>query len=803
MQEPTAPDARPQWPNGANGDARDAAPSPASVWPPIQLWEGGNTAPVEGAAGEDPGNAGRRHLSELFRRRSDGGIAGSEAADESTSPNLMRPPQPGPHRPAPGSAPAPQPPAAPGPSGGLQPMGHPQAAAQPGPGESGPAPDHRPPPAEAYGYTEAPTGEFPRWGTGLVPQTEPPAPKPPPPPPGPPARPAGPHSAEPMTDRTLPRMDRKPPASPPGTAPPGTAPSGIAPPDESRAPAGPPQRRADRGHAAPGEPGERNGRMSRLIPPGLLPPDRAPASGEQPTGALPAVGGPPSPQPTEPPRRVAQGRVAVPPPSRNGHLAAPGPAGAAPGVNGAPRETADPRENAAPREIGGTREVGRPGVADGPGPHAPDSSRGQTRARPAADPASAPAAEPAAGPVAEPTPPRRGFADPLSDPLPDDALAPPHVAQPQAVQPATTPPAAQPQEPQRAAPQNAGADALLSGPAMSWSDLMRQDAEAASGPAPTPEDPRDHVVPRQFAGAPRPLPPQAEATAETPDQPAPGPEQAPGPELAPGPEPAAPGESGDADAEFIATAAIYEPGAEPPYQPDPDTVLTAVRELPGVRDAELVGEPGQQQVLRLDLVGSVDPHVVGRQAAELLRDRLGLHAAVRARSQRVSEPPRTPGEESPRDGGRRSRREGDKPFNPFGEVAGLPVSVEQVQVVTAGLEAAVEVGLAIGGVRVAGRASGPAHDWHVLRAAVTATIEALGMLLAGRARLALEYAEVVSAGPSKVAVVSLLWLSSTGAERIAGAAPVAGEPPDAAVLATIAAVRGQLPDLLGRPAIES
>lgn len=117
--------------------------------------------------------------------------------------------------------------------------------------------------------------------------------------------------------------------------------------------------------------------------------------------------------------------------------------------------------------------------------------------------------------------------------------------------------------------------------------------------------------------------------------------------------------------------------------------------------------------------------------------------------------------------------------------------------VTAGLEAAVEVGLAVQGVRVAGRASGPAHDWHVLRAAVTATTEALGMLLAGRGRLALEYADLVVAGPSKVAVVSLLLLSGTGPERVAGAAPLAGEAPDAAVQATIAAIRHRLPELLG------
>jgi hypothetical protein len=224
---------------------------------------------------------------------------------------------------------------------------------------------------------------------------------------------------------------------------------------------------------------------------------------------------------------------------------------------------------------------------------------------------------------------------------------------------------------------------------------------------------------------------------------------------------------------------------------DAATVLTAVRELPGVRGAELVGEPGRPQVLRLDLVASVDPHTVGRQAAALLRDQLGVNAAVRARS--LAEGPALPS-------GRQVPERQEPATRPEGRRA-LTVSVEQVQVVTAGPEAAVEVGLAASGVRVAGRASGPAHDWHVLRAAVTAATEALGMLLAGRARLSLEYAEVVSAGPAKLAVVSLLLVSGEGTERVAGAAPVTGEAPAAAVRATIAAVEHRLPHLLDDAAI--
>jgi hypothetical protein len=288
----------------------------------------------------------------------------------------------------------------------------------------------------------------------------------------------------------------------------------------------------------------------------------------------------------------------------------------------------------------------------------------------------------------------------------------------------------------------------LPGSAPSWLELLRREAAASEPPQPTvPRQPDSRTAEQPF------VVPQVEESARRP-------------EVGDGPQ----HETRGADAA---------------------TVLTAVRELPGVRGAELVGEPGRQQVLRLDLVATVDPHVVGRQAAALLRDQLGVQAVVRARTHQE-------GQSAPRN---RRREDGPPAISGPFEKSGPAVTVEQVQVVTAGLEAAVEVGLAAAGVRVAGRASGPAHDWHVLRAAVTATIEALGMLLAGRARLALEYAELVSAGPSRVAVVSLLLVSTGGTERVAGAAPVLGEPPDAAVVATIAAVRHRLPELLDDAAI--
>ncbi|MGH3657202.1 MAG: hypothetical protein ACRDUA_11125, partial [Micromonosporaceae bacterium] len=120
-----------------------------------------------------------------------------------------------------------------------------------------------------------------------------------------------------------------------------------------------------------------------------------------------------------------------------------------------------------------------------------------------------------------------------------------------------------------------------------------------------------------------PMQPVVAAPDTTPTMPTPVPAPwATGP--APVPPPAAP----DVPQEDSSRAEPAAPRQTPPTTGGADngadagaaTVLTAVRELPGVRDAELVGEPGRQQVLRLDLVATVDPHTVGRQAAALLKD---------------------------------------------------------------------------------------------------------------------------------------------------------------------------------------
>ncbi|MEV0649707.1 hypothetical protein AB0I28_31070 [Phytomonospora sp. NPDC050363] len=203
---------------------------------------------------------------------------------------------------------------------------------------------------------------------------------------------------------------------------------------------------------------------------------------------------------------------------------------------------------------------------------------------------------------------------------------------------------------------------------------------------------------------------------------------------------------------------------------DDEAVLIAVRELSGVHDAELYTDPTGARRLRLDLDTAADPDAVSAKATRLLADRLGVRAQPRTTQAYAF--PRPPS-------GVQTR-----------------AVVEQVQVSTSGFETTVEVGLNVEGHRAIGRATGPAVDWHVLRTAADATIDAVATLLGDRGRCVVEHASVVPAGALRVAVVVVLMLTEAGAEQLAGAAPVAGDNRQAMVHATMSALNRRLEVLL-------
>jgi hypothetical protein len=130
------------------------------------------------------------------------------------------------------------------------------------------------------------------------------------------------------------------------------------------------------------------------------------------------------------------------------------------------------------------------------------------------------------------------------------------------------------------------------------------------------------------------------------------------------------------------------------------------------------------------------------------------------------------------------------------------VRLEQVDVVTHGLEATIEVRLTADGAPAAGMASGPAVDGYMLRLCASAAAAAVDELLYDsatalpRGRCFVEHAAVVPFGSCDVAVVVLLLVCNGWVEQLAGSALVAGDQRQAVVRATLAAVTPRLDALL-------
>ncbi|MFF5200255.1 hypothetical protein [Micromonospora parva] len=136
-----------------------------------------------------------------------------------------------------------------------------------------------------------------------------------------------------------------------------------------------------------------------------------------------------------------------------------------------------------------------------------------------------------------------------------------------------------------------------------------------------------------------------------------------------------------------------------------------------------------------------------------------------------------------------------------GGVPGPRVVIDHVQVSTFGLDANVEVRLLAGADSASGYATGPAVDGYVLRLCAVAAAAAVDELLRGadnaeRGRCFVEHAAVVPFGNCEVATVVALLVCEGWVEQLAGSALVAGDPRQAVVRATLAAVNRRLEALL-------
>jgi hypothetical protein len=114
----------------------------------------------------------------------------------------------------------------------------------------------------------------------------------------------------------------------------------------------------------------------------------------------------------------------------------------------------------------------------------------------------------------------------------------------------------------------------------------------------------------------------------------------------------------------------------------------------------------------------------------------------------------------------------------------------------------VEVRLIAGGETTVGHSTGPAVDGYVLRLCASAAAAAVDELLRGaaqpsdRGRCFVEHTAVVPFGNCEVATVVVLLVCDGWVEQLAGSALVAGDPRQAVVRATLAAVNRRLEALL-------
>jgi hypothetical protein len=129
------------------------------------------------------------------------------------------------------------------------------------------------------------------------------------------------------------------------------------------------------------------------------------------------------------------------------------------------------------------------------------------------------------------------------------------------------------------------------------------------------------------------------------------------------------------------------------------------------------------------------------------------------------------------------------------------VVIDQVEVSTQGVDAIVEVRLTADGRPSIGVASGPSVDDYVLRLSAIAAAAAIDQLLVdcetgARGRCFIEHAALLPLGSCEVAVVVLLLTCDGWVEQLTGSAVVVGDPRQAVVRATLAAVNRRLEALL-------
>jgi hypothetical protein len=124
------------------------------------------------------------------------------------------------------------------------------------------------------------------------------------------------------------------------------------------------------------------------------------------------------------------------------------------------------------------------------------------------------------------------------------------------------------------------------------------------------------------------------------------------------------------------------------------------------------------------------------------------------------------------------------------------LSIERVQLVSAGLGTAVTVTLALDGRTLDGEAEGAATQTGLLRSVAAATLRAVERITDGTARFEVEHVEIARAGTDQTALVVITMLTGRSTERLSGASVVREDSREAVIRAVLAALNRRMEPLL-------
>jgi hypothetical protein len=124
------------------------------------------------------------------------------------------------------------------------------------------------------------------------------------------------------------------------------------------------------------------------------------------------------------------------------------------------------------------------------------------------------------------------------------------------------------------------------------------------------------------------------------------------------------------------------------------------------------------------------------------------------------------------------------------------LSIERVQLVSAGLGTAVTVTLTLDGRTLDGEAEGAATQTGLLRSVAAATLRAVEQITDGSVRFEVEHVEIARTGTDQTALVVITMLTGRSTERLSGASVVREDTREAVIRAVLAALNRRMEPLL-------